>query len=158
MTALQERKERENDVENPEEAGNPEDVIDVDISVFSLPDDDGYTPLHFAVASNNAEDVQFLLEIGVDIEAVNKEGKRPLHLAALLADVNVVKMLLDAGAVIEAADHVGFKVLELLNHHTPISFSLALFPPHPFPPFFIVFCALFCFLHLSSTNKSELLL
>ena len=53
---------------------------------------EGWTPLHFAVASGNAEAVRSLVLEGASIDAVNGLGLTPLHLAlcydaAELADI-----------------------------------------------------------------------
>lgn len=46
---------------------------------FSVTDADGNTSLHFAVMDGNHQAVEFLLNIGVNCNAVNTRGDTPLH-------------------------------------------------------------------------------
>lgn len=52
-------------------------------------DENGFTPLMIACASNKEEAVKSLLENGADCEAVNNDGNTPLHLAVGLDDAEI---------------------------------------------------------------------
>ena len=72
-------------------------------------DEDGRTPLHKAVVEGNTKKVKFLLNLGADIEAKQKNESTPLHLAAItrVENVDVVALLIEAGAQIDAKDFKG---------------------------------------------------
>ena len=70
-------------------------------------DEDGETPLHGAVISNNAETLKTLLKAGANIEARNEVGFTPVHRAALWGDAETVTTLLKAGANGKAIDKGG---------------------------------------------------
>ncbi len=59
-------------------------------------DDDGYTPLMYAVA--NAAVIDTLIELGADIEMPSKHGTTPLQLAAMSGDECSVRHLLSRHA------------------------------------------------------------
>ncbi|RPJ23013.1 MAG: hypothetical protein EHM35_17705, partial [Planctomycetaceae bacterium] len=85
--------------------------------------DDVMKPLHRAVANGDANEVQFLLRQGADVDAKDSSGKTPLLIAAsyrrhpsLVAsegpkDKEMVSLLLDHGAYINATDKWGYSVL-----------------------------------------------
>jgi len=65
----------------------------------------GNTPLHYAVASGNAEIVKLLVDKGTKVEAANDRGATALHRAT--QNVEIVKLLIDKGAKVDAADERG---------------------------------------------------
>ena len=74
-------------------------------------DDNGNSPLHIAVSSNDLELVKDLIAKGSDVNARNYFGSRPLHLAAVNANLNIINYLIDNGAVIGARDLNGHSAL-----------------------------------------------
>ena len=54
-------------------------------------------PLHEAVAHWDLTVVEFLVQHGATVNAVDKEGRTPLHIAAYVNHVDVVIFLLDNG-------------------------------------------------------------
>lgn len=44
-------------------------------------DENGYTPLHFAVNADSVEVVRYLLDSGANLESVNDKGETPLNIA-----------------------------------------------------------------------------
>ena len=66
-----------------------------------------YTPLHAASASGQISVVKLLLELGVEVDAVNAHGNTPLHIACLNGQDVVVGELISAGAVLDALNHQG---------------------------------------------------
>ncbi|KAJ8413411.1 hypothetical protein AAFF_G00094070 [Aldrovandia affinis] len=51
---------------------------------LNVPDDEGNTPLHWAVQRNDTASCMALLELGADPNLLNKAGMSPLHLATSL--------------------------------------------------------------------------
>jgi ankyrin repeat protein len=75
----------------------------------------GQRPLHWAVW-RRAEDVQFFLDRGARVAAVDEQGRTALHLAAEHdADSAVLEALLKAGASREARDKQGRRPVDLLR-------------------------------------------
>lgn len=66
-----------------------------------------YTPLHAAASSGQMTVVKFLLELGVEVDAVNVHGNTALHIACLNGQDPVVSELLQFGASINAVNHRG---------------------------------------------------
>ena len=75
-----------------------------------------------AVRKRNIENVKELLDMGAQIDAVNKYGRTPLLYAALNGHTDIVKLLLDRGAEVDARDEEGWAPLHYaaLNGHTDI--------------------------------------
>ena len=67
-------------------------------------DEDGRTPLHWAVESADEDAVDSVLLMGANTNAKDKDGRTPLHLAVESADERIIKLLLDKGADINAKD------------------------------------------------------
>lgn len=64
----------------------------VDINIQGL---DNWTPLHFAVASDNSEIVALLLQNQADIEALSSFNRTPIHIAALKGSFDSMKLLIE---------------------------------------------------------------
>ena len=74
-----------------------------DIDVGS---NDGSTPLMYAVLSNdNTDVVEYLLEQGADVNAVNSYGSTALFIAASKGKLEMARTLVMAGVDIHAVDH-----------------------------------------------------
>ena len=74
-------------------------------------DDNGNSPLHIAVTSNNLNTVKDLIAKGSDVNARNNYGVKPLHLAALEANLDIVSYLIANGAIIDSHDLNGRNAL-----------------------------------------------
>lgn len=66
-----------------------------------------YTPLHASSASGQVSVVKLLLELGVEVDAVNILGNTALHVSCLNGQDVVVSELLSYGASINALNHRG---------------------------------------------------
>lgn len=79
--------------------------------------DQGFTPLHSAVATDagpsDREIVRLLLDAGADPNATSREGGTPLHTAAFTGDLEITEMLLAYGADPSATDAKGRTALDL---------------------------------------------
>jgi ankyrin repeat protein len=61
-------------------------------------DDRGMTPLHWAARLGKTEVAAFLVGLGADVHALDRDGKSPLLLAAEAGQVAVALVLLEKGA------------------------------------------------------------
>ncbi|EKX46761.1 hypothetical protein GUITHDRAFT_70309, partial [Guillardia theta CCMP2712] len=68
----------------------------------NLPDEEGFTALHFACFMRRDEVVKTLLELEADPNAAGASGHRPIHFAAMSGSVDMVKRLQEAGADVHA--------------------------------------------------------
>lgn len=60
----------------------------------TLPDNDGFSPLHSAAISCNASALSHLLRHGVDMNTTNKQGRTPMHIACIWDNETIVRELL----------------------------------------------------------------
>ena len=83
-------------------------------------------PLDYAVATRNADMVQLLIELGVDVNAETPYRWPPLGNAAQQGSEEVLEMLLDAGADLEVPNEMGDTPLMLAAErgHVDIARSL----------------------------------
>ena len=63
---------------------------------------DGWSPIHYAVIHGNLEVVRFLLSKGAEVDALTPSETTPLMLAIRYGHIHVVKLLLDKGADLSA--------------------------------------------------------
>jgi ankyrin repeat protein len=77
-----------------------------------IPENEGWTPLHQAIAHANEADgtanqrmVKALVRAGSDLSAQDQHGKTALHLACDRDAVEIIRFLLDHGADPSAMDH-----------------------------------------------------
>jgi len=61
-------------------------------------DDEGDSPLHWAVREGKVEAAQALVQLGASIEQCNEDGESPLELAVSLEDELMAKHLVFLGA------------------------------------------------------------
>jgi ankyrin repeat protein len=79
--------------------GNPTAVQDLlRHGNVNAPDEDGATPLHWAVYRDDLRTVDQLLVAGADVKAVNRYGITPLSLACINGNAAMIERLLKAGA------------------------------------------------------------
>ncbi len=67
-------------------------------------DQTGATPLHYAAAGGNEQEVSSLLKAGANVNAKDEDGWTPLHFAAQSKSAGVAELLLAAGAEVNATD------------------------------------------------------
>jgi hypothetical protein len=76
-------------------------------NVNAATNNDGWTPLHWAVDWGRRDVVALLLRSGANVDAVDNYGWTPLHVAASDAPRDIVALLLRSGANVNAATNNG---------------------------------------------------
>uniref|UniRef100_A0ACD5W8Y1 Uncharacterized protein n=1 Tax=Avena sativa TaxID=4498 RepID=A0ACD5W8Y1_AVESA len=80
-------------------------VLRVDVDAA---DDEGRTPLFYAVVSQNTAVVKYLLDHGADPDKADADMLTPLHSAAGLGECEMIELLLGKGASVDLiADEIG---------------------------------------------------
>jgi uncharacterized protein len=76
------------------------ELLDQNRDFANMPDESGYTPLHYAAYFGHAEAARYLLGIGAQVDAISMDPLRnqPLHAAATSGHAEIVGLLLDGGA------------------------------------------------------------
>lgn len=74
-------------------------------------DEEGCTPLLWAVFAGEKDVVELLLARGADIHGANHDGETPLHWAVMLRDRALAALLLARGANVNAKDIFGLTPL-----------------------------------------------
>ena len=74
---------------------------------------DGDNALHVFIWSNDTENALFLIENGIDINAVGDMGETPLHAAIRQNNMAIIKALLKANARIDIKSEFGKTSLDL---------------------------------------------
>jgi ankyrin repeat protein len=83
-------------------------------ALVNVKDEDGYTPLHFAVYKDNIEIVRLLLDFKADPNAQDEDGCTPLHFSAFNENKEICKMLIDRGSDAEIENNLGVNALSVL--------------------------------------------
>jgi ankyrin repeat protein len=89
------------------------DLIKKDPDLVFSKDEDGFTPLHLAMANGRKGMGEFLLSNKAEVNSKDNAGSTPLHQAATAkrGQSDLVKMLLAHGADVNAADKHGLTPL-----------------------------------------------
>ena len=76
------------------------ELLDHNRSFATMPDEAGYTPLHYAAYFGHLEAARYLVDLGADVAAISMDPLRnqPLHAAATSGHAEIVRLLLDRGA------------------------------------------------------------
>ncbi|MCL5104286.1 MAG: ankyrin repeat domain-containing protein [Armatimonadetes bacterium] len=98
-------------------------LISKNSKLINLPDKDGATPLHHAVAKGHDGLVKLLIDSKADVKARKKDGVTPLHIAAALGHKACAEALLDGGADVNATDAKGRTPLSIAREkgHTEMA-------------------------------------
>ncbi len=80
------------------------ELLEQNRDLAGLPDEAGYTPLHYAAYFGHTDVARYLIAIGADVSAVSMDPLRnqPLHAAAGSGHTEIARVLLDAGADVNA--------------------------------------------------------
>jgi len=83
------------------------------------PDDDVWTPLHYASFYGHLDVVSLLLQAKADVNAVDGKGGTALHLAAGCGHAATVKALLEAGSNVKVQNAEKQTALDLVKQLKP---------------------------------------
>jgi len=89
-----------------------EEIINKEkIDLNKIRDEDGFAPLHLAVARNQQEIVNKFLENGVNPNVRDSEGNTPLHFAAEANNLGMLKLLSKHRGNVNAVNEYNWSVL-----------------------------------------------
>jgi ankyrin repeat protein len=74
-------------------------------------DNDGWTPLHHAIATGNTKVCQLLVEKGADVNLVNRLGETALMFCAKHSNFEVATLLIESGADVNQENRDGWTSL-----------------------------------------------
>ena len=74
-------------------------------------DEDGCTPLIWAVLAKNKNVVELLLAHGADVNCKNNQGETAIYWAAMSGDMEIASLLLQKGSDVNERDHFGISPL-----------------------------------------------
>lgn len=97
---------------------------------FSIdePDNEGNTPLHYAILSDNREYAKSLIGQGAKMDILNSSRLSPLHIAVFLNEPEMVETLVSNKAYINLKGNTGYTPLHVaaeMNHIDIASFLLS---------------------------------
>jgi ankyrin repeat protein len=80
------------------------ELLDQNRDFAGVPDEAGYTPLHYAAYFGHTDAARYLIAVGADVAAISMDPLRnqPLHAAAGSGYTEITRILLDAGADVNA--------------------------------------------------------
>ena len=84
-------------------------------SYLNLKNKSSLTPLHIACYRGNYEFVQYLVNLGADIDCIDSDGKTPLFYAVQSSNVKITKFLILSGANKKIKDNKNKTVIELTS-------------------------------------------
>jgi len=91
---------------------------DVNQKVNAQPDENGYTPLHYACGnSRNVKAVRLLIESGADVNAIAENGYTPLSKTCENGELKMAEMLIDAGADVNYCNDWGETFLRVATYN-----------------------------------------
>ena len=74
------------------------------------------TPIACAATGGHHDVIALLLEMGADIDPIDRNTRTPLHLAAIGGHARVAKLLIDKKARLDARDNTGNNPLDIAIH------------------------------------------
>jgi ankyrin repeat protein len=89
------------------ETSTIKDILKRNSRLINAKDNDGLTPLHYAVTAGRKELVSLLLARGADVNARDNRGATPLHLAVDRVQREIAHYLISRGADINARTNNG---------------------------------------------------
>lgn len=101
-------------------------IADRSGNIFHIDPDSSDTALHFAVAYNQPEILQMLLEASMSPDSVNDYFRTPLHLAAFNGNMRATTLLLDHNAQLDLRDKWGDTALFIAQARNHIEVALIL--------------------------------
>lgn len=83
---------------------------------LSQRNEDGYTPLHMALAGDHQQIALRLMAMGAPLDAASKDGRTPAHIAAIHCRNESLRRMLIQGTATDIPDSGGFSMLHLYAH------------------------------------------
>ena len=81
--------------------------IKKDPELFMRRDDNGCTILHYALESGNEDIVDYIVQLGAEVNAPDKQNRTPLHYAVEYCTWRSVNLLISKGAKVNERDNNG---------------------------------------------------
>ena len=90
-------------------------IIDHSINLEER-DNDGWTPINFAIDLFSFDIVKYLVEKNVNLENKTKEGRKPIHIACCNKKIEILKLLIDKNVDLESV-FSGKRPVHMIKEH-----------------------------------------
>ncbi|KAJ0984321.1 hypothetical protein J5N97_002677 [Dioscorea zingiberensis] len=97
-------------------------LVEAEGCSLAEPDGSGYYALQWAALNNRTAAVQYIIEHGGDVNAVDHTRQTALHWSAVRGHIQVAELLLKEGAHVDAADLYGYQATHVAAQYGQTAF------------------------------------
>ena len=80
--------------------------------------DNSYKKIHFICHYSTPEMIKYIIDKGVDLEAIDRHGMRPIHFICLKSIPEMIKYIIDKGIDLEAKTNFGWHPIHFICRYS----------------------------------------